>query len=599
MKKWIVMLLIMVLLCGCGANPNAQQSVATGPAEGEAEQPQLVSLYDPASEAERSSNGALRAYLLGDGKYTGLLNLGSKLLVISEGGEMTLLQGEKGEIVATAATDLSASWGSTDLCVGTQNLAYYAPQKQEVVLLDERLQTTTRIPLPQDIQGNPLIQLKRGEIMYCTEGQIRAMNIQSGISRMVRSHENVTQELLGSYFDDTVVACMVTDGNGNTAVAYLDSQTGQEVDKRSTQTRLLTWGQNYYAQLSQNEGGQLVFGLRNDVMMRLDAPDEKFYPALENGSMVGVTTAEAGLQLNCYNMDSGAKVAAVVLPGHNQLTSLVGDGNCIWILADQALYRWDMSKSSLKEDTVYTTQMYTEEAPDEAGMARCRERADQLESRYGFALELYKDAQENGSRFGAQTEYQTGLIDQALDAVERVLSKLPEGFLGITGDVRVSLVHSLEDGQTSALYWEGGACHIVLAGTDVEEPLMLGIGNAVDTRVLGNSFDYDTWDELNPWWFDYTYDYEENLERNNPENCLEGSNRYFTDVTAMSFPTEDRARLFANALMDENAEMFEASPIQKKLRCICIAIREAYDYQKDTRVFTWEQYLERSIAPSK
>ena len=163
----------------------------------------------------------------------------------------------------------------------------------------------------------------------------------------------------------------------------------------------------------------------------------------------------------------------------------------------------------------------------------------------------------------------------------------------------LSLVHSLEEEKTSALYWEGGACHIILAGTDVEEALMLGIGNAVDTHVLGNSFDYDTWDELNPWWFSYTYDYEENLQRSNPENCLEGSNRYFTDLTAMSYPTEDRARLFANALMEDNAEMFEANPIQKKLRCVCIAIREAYDYQEDTEVFTWEQYLARAIAPSK
>ena len=599
MKKWIVLVLVMVLLCGCGANPNAQQSVATGPAEDRLDAPVLVSLYDDASEAERSSGGALRAYLLGDGQYTGLLNFGGKLLVISAGGEMTLLQGEKGEIVATAATDLSASWGSTDLSVGNQNLAYYAAQKQEVVVMDERLQTTARIPLPGDMQGNPLIQLKRGEILYCTEGQIRAMNIQSGISRMVRSHENVTQELLGSYFDDNLFACMVTDANGNTAVAYLDSQTGQEVDKRATQTRLITQGQRYYAQLTQNEGGQLVFGSREDVMMRLDAQDGQFYPALESNAVVGVTATEEGLQLGCYDMLSGVKTAAVVLPGHTALTSLVSDGSCVWLLADQSLYRWDVSKSSVKEDTVYTSQMYTEEAPDEAGMARCRERADQLESRYGFTLELYKDAQANGSRFGAQTEYQTGLIDQALDKVEQVLSKLPEGFLGITGDVRVSLVHSLEDGQTSRLYWEGGACHIILAGTEVEEALMLGIGNAVDTRVLGNSFDYDTWEELNPWWFDYTYDYEENLQRSNPENCLEGSNRYFTDVTAMSFPTEDRARIFANALMDENSEMFEASPIQKKLRCICIAIREAYDYQKDTQIFTWEQYLAKPIAPSK
>ena len=124
---------------------------------------------------------------------------------------------------------------------------------------------------------------------------------------------------------------------------------------------------------------------------------------------------------------------------------------------------------------------------------------------------------------------------------------------------------------------------------------MWGLGNAVDTRVLGNSFDYDKWDDLNPWWFEYTYDYEKNLQRSNPEKLLEGSDRYFTDLVAMSFPTEDRSRLFANALLADNAEMFESSAMQKKLRSICIAVREAYGWEDSTEVYSWEQYLKKPI----
>ena len=600
MKKWIVIALaLLLLLSGCGAEANmpADQEITTDQQGGD--QSQVVSLYDPDSEAEKLNKGAVRAYLLGDGIYTGLVGFGSKLLIISQGGDMTLLQGELGEISATAATDLSESWGSTDLCTGSQGIAYYASAQQEVVLLDERLQVTTRIPLPEDMQGSPLIQLKRGEIFYCVEDQIRAINIQNGISRMVRSHGAMTQELLGSYFDDSLIACMVTDQQGNQNVLYLDAQTGQKLDKKTTWNRMYTWGQSYYVQLPQSEGGNVIFGNRDDVMMRLDAVEQQLFPALESWGVVGSTADETGLTVSYYDLHTGTKAAQITLPGHEALTNAVCDGSNLWLLADKTLYRWDVKASSVKDETVYTCQMYTEEAPDLEGLEVCRARADALESRYGFTLEMYREAQENGSRFGAKTEFQTGPINQALDVVEKVLSKLPEGFLGITGDVRVSLVRSMKDGQTSELYWQDGACHIILAGTDVEEALMLGIGSAVDTRVLGNSFDYDTWDELNPWWFEYTYDYEENLERNNPENCLEGSNRYFTDVTAMSFPTEDRARLFANALMDDNTEMFEASPIQKKLRAICIAIREAYDYQKDTQIFTWEQYLAKPIAPSK
>lgn len=598
MKRWIAIALAMLLLLsGCGTSPGVQEDDGNKPNQQQDDQPQLVSLYDPYSEAEKASDGALRAYLLGDAIYTGLMDFGGKLLVISQGGEMTLLQGELGEISATAATDLSESWGSTDLCTNGQSCAYYVSSRSEVVLLDERLQVAARIPLPEDMQGNPLIQLKRGEIFYCTEDQIRAINIQTGISRMVRSHSTMTQELLGSYFDDSLIACMVTDQQANQNILYLDTQTGQELDKKTAWYRMHTWGQSYYVHMPQSEGGQVVFGNRDDVMMRLDVPETQLFPALESWGVVGGLADETGLIISYYDLQTGNKTAQVKLAGHETLTDVVCDGSYVWLLADKTLYRWDVKASAVKDETVYTSQMYTEEAPDTEGLERCRARADELENRYGFTLDLYRDAQENGNRFGAKTEFQTGPIGQALDGVENVLTKLPEGFLEITGDVRVSLVRSLADGQTSELYWKDGACHIVLAGTDVEEALMLGIGNAVDTRVLGNSFDYDTWDELNPWWFDYTYDYEENLERNNPENCLEGSNRYFTDVTAMSFPTEDRARLFANALMADNAEMFEAGPIQKKLRAICIAIREAYDYQEDPQIFTWEQYLTRPIAP--
>jgi len=596
-KKLIPILLVLLLLSGCGKNP--AQPAAQLPQATEIQDTEvLVSLYDADSEAETQTDGAVRVYPLGDELYTGLLPCGKKLLVVSGGGELTLLQGERGEIAATTATQMSSAWASTDLCAGAQGIAYYSSDTMEVVMMDEQMQVTARIPMPEDMQGKPIIQLSKGEIVYCTVGQIRTMSMQTGISRMIRSHECLSQELLGSFFDDTVIACMVVNARGAQSVIYVDAQTGEKLYEDQTWGKLFSNGAHYYAQRPGEESQQNLFGQRGGQTMRLEVPGQTLHPVLEMRGAVGYAVGESGLELGFYDLETGTQQSAVTVPGMEEPSCIVSDGKYVWLLAGKNLYRWDITMSPVSGDAVYAAQLYTSEAPDMEGLEQCRTRADQLEQTYGFTLNIWQEAEAAGSDFGAVGEYAVDAIQAAMDSVEAVLSKLPEDFLSITGDVRIHLVRRLEDGAAYAHYWENGAYNLVLAGTDVTEWLLWGLGNAVDTRVLGNSFDYDTWDKLNPWWFDYTYDYEENLHRNDPENCLEGSNRYFTDAVAMSFPTEDRSRLFANALMEGNDEMFQANPMQKKLRTICIAIREAYDYQEHTEFFAWEQYLEKPIAPN-
>ena len=148
MKKLIPILLVLLLLSGCGKNP--AQPAAQLPQATEIQDTEvLVSLYDADSEAETQTDGAVRVYPLGDELYTGLLPCGKKLLVVSGGGELTLLQGERGEIAATTATQMSSAWASTDLCAGAQGIAYYSSDTMEVVMMDEQMQVTARIPMPE------------------------------------------------------------------------------------------------------------------------------------------------------------------------------------------------------------------------------------------------------------------------------------------------------------------------------------------------------------------------------------------------------------------------------------------------------------------
>lgn len=594
MRKLIVLLLAL-MLCGCSAAP-AQDT------QPQAEQVQPfdspATLYDADNPVEKATNDAVRAYPLEDNSYTALFPVADKLMLVSKDGAITLLQGDAGQVVATLQTDLSAAWGVDDLCVGSQNIGYYAADTQEVVILDHMLQQLYRISLPEDMQGKPLIQLGKGEIFYCTTGQIRAIDVETGVTRMVRSHACMSQELLGSYFNDSLLGCRIVDEQGRENVLYLDARTGQKLGEDITQNKLQTYDHWYCAVVSNEDGQQILFGSSEEDRMLLDVPVDGMTAALAANGVVYSAVDAQSLQLSFYDLTSGTRSAEVTIPETETGKITATEDGYVWILSGQMLYRWDTAKSPSDDETVYTSRLYTTDVPDTEGLQLCAEKAAEIGKTYGLTLQIWQDAAQAGTEYAAVAEYQVPVIQQMLTQLDTVLSAFPADFLTITGDVRVNLVQSLENEADRMLHWTDGTCHIFITPENTAQAFLWGLGNAVDTRVLGNSFDYDKWDELNPWWFDYTYDYEENLQRDNPDVYLEGDDRAFTDPVAMSYPTEDRSRLFANAVMENNADMFASSTMQKKLRSICIAIREAYGWEDNTEVFIWEQYLNKPIAPN-
>jgi hypothetical protein len=133
---------------------------------------------------------------------------------------------------------------------------------------------------------------------------------------------------------------------------------------------------------------------------------------------------------------------------------------------------------------------------------------------------------------------------------------------------------------------------MVIPCGDVEQYFLWGLGWAVDSRVLGNSRDYDFWNDLNPDGFDYTYDYTLNSYRQDADTYAHG----FVNLDAMSFPSEDRASIFTAAIQPGNDQLFAGEILQKKLTLLCEAIREAYNLDNSVEIFPWEQYLEKPLA---
>ncbi len=589
MKRILPILLLILLLTGCGSG-EVTEAIAPSSPEATAAPVELVSLYDANSDMEQQTGGAVRVYPLGDGAKTDLLIMGDKLLVVFDDGIVTLLQGELGEVAATGIVDLTQDRTDGELIAWSDGVMYFDKGTREAVILDAQLQESLRVALPVQSQGSPVLQ-SNGEVFYCTESEIRALDIHSGISRLVRQHNCAEQALTGSYFDDKVIGCRITDDAGAQRVIYIYADTGEAVGEDTALYRMETGGQWYFASNGENET-PYIFGRADTEPMCLYAAEETVESALLLYGAVGYTAEEDGLHLSFYDFNSGKRTAEVTLSGVGAPDTLTSDGTYVWLTAEGVLYRWDVSMTQIADDTVYTDQRYTAESPDTDGLAECQERVQQLQQTYGLSLHIWQDAEMLAKDYALEEEYRVSVIQNALDQIEGLLQQFPEDFVKNTGNVTFCLVNTLKSGKTYEQYWDGATCTVVLSSQNVGKSFLMGLGVAIDTKVLGNSRDFDTWDDLNPRGFKYTYDYEANEERENADKYLDA----FIDRHSMSFPTEDRSRIFAYAVLPEGAEYFTHDNLQDKLLRICEAIREAYDLEESTVIFPWEQFLDEPIA---
>lgn len=589
MKRILPLLLTALLLTGCGSTqvPDTAVQETQAPTVATVEQ---VSLYDIDSEAEQQTGGAVRAYPLGDDAETELVLMGDRLLVVFDDGILTALQGEKCEVAATGMGSFSQNRGPGELAAWNGGVLYFEQESREVVLLDAHLRESLRVELPEQSQGSPVLQ-SSGEIFYCTDSEIRALNIHTGVSRLVRQHSCVSQELTGSFFGDSIIGCRITDEAGLQRTVYMYAKTGEVVQTDAAGFAMTTWENRYFASHTDGQT-QYVFGTTDTEPMCLYSPEENVVSVLSMNGAVGYTAAEDGLYLYFYDLASGHRTSEVVLPQVSAPQSVISDGSYVWFTAEGVLYRWDVAMAAVADETVYTELRYTRENPNTEGLAQCQSRVQKLRDTYGISLYIWQEAAEQTADYTAEEEYRVSVTNDALDQIEALLQQFPENFVKDMGDVSFYMVKELEDGQPHKQYWEGASCRVAFSTKEPAKSFLIGLGAALDTKILGNSREFDDWDKLNPKGFKYTYDYEKNAQRETVKKYLDA----FINQDSMSFPTEDRSRIFAYAILPEGAEYFTHDDLQDKLIRVCEGIREAFDWEESTTIFPWEQYLEKPIA---
>lgn len=617
MKRLFCLLLTILMLCGCGADVQQTQPPTEEPP---ATATEPSGFYNPDSTVEMFTGGAVRAYPLDIPDVYAIAASGRDLLVFSGLGstKITRLSGENLYISARIQLDVTISPGDPGVLILEDRVVYYDENAGEMVYLDASFREFNRLRVPTEMTGAPVLSADCRKLYYCTGEGIRVLDVEQGISRLLKQTAATKQNAASLLMEDTVLRCFVS-GEQGWEVLYLNVETGELLNRTGIDTDVYSGAGLYYAYTTADDSQSLLFGRageRTRELLPLTGGEARFLPnaaaALVHGQRDG------HWMLDYYDLNSGCLSGSVQLPETVSPWQYACDPmqNRVYFLSDgeaesEILYRWDVDSTRTADETIYTDHWYTQENPDVEGLEACQSKADALGQRYGLDICLWQRAlEEEPWDYQLTAEYRTGIFEDALLRLEMLLSDFPEDFFvkameGMDGGLHLCLVRSLSGGEeTGSLdsadgiqFWKGSDAYVVLAmGERFEKAFYHELFHALETRALSRSIAYYRWDEINPKGFKYDNDYVSNRYRDGSEYLEDDTTRAFIDVYSMSFAREDRARIFEYACMDGNERFFRSATMQKKLRTLCEGIREAYDLEKSPTIFLWEQYLESPLA---
>ncbi len=604
MKRQILLCLLLAgLLAGCGNSQQEPGKVATDPTT---PQPHPdTGFYVPDSEVEQLSGGAVKYYALPNGDYGELVPFGENFLLVS-GGEDTQLELLVGETLASVVTTkvtgrITEENGS--LQIGAEGLAYWNPSALALVFLNASLREISRLQMPAEIVGIPWLAPSWNEVYYCTASGIRVLDMQTGVSRMLREESANWKGVTGVLMDGRVLQCEA-EGSGGRVTFFIHAQTGETVKIGDHFIEVKTSGENWYCAMETGAVREYLVG-RGEQLWNLWPAEgaQKVLPLPERNAVVTYQETGDGCRLEYYDVATGKRSASVSLPGLKGAGKVCVDGNTgdIWFLVYDSskqingICRWIPENSPTEDPQDYRAAHYTRENPDTAGLETLRQELETLEKTYGIKLLLGdRPGEVTPEGYLFETEYLVQAYEEYLPLLEQALSQFPEGFFRTLAQrtnsktLSVGLVRSISEnpvGTGVLQYWQQGNAYLMLTlGEDLDRSFYHGIMHAIETRVLSVTSAYYDWEKLNPEGFAYGVD-------DSDGEYLQVGNQWFVNTLAMGSGREDRAFTMEFACMAGNEELFRLPNMQKKLQMLCKGIREAFKLQESEETFLWEQYI--------
>ena len=607
MKATLCAILACLLLSGCAAE--TPEPTETVPIVTEAPTEPAGS-YEPGSSMELATGGGVRVYPQELGNIWKIEPVGEDLLVFSD-GEVTQITRFSGENLFQAA-QIRLDRHYSRFCVGEEQILCYDSEDRELLYLDRDLREIKRVAVPRDMLGEPVLTADRMRMYYCTSSGVRCLDMESGISRLVKEMTFAQQYITAIHMGDTVLQVAVSDEKGNRENLFLDAGTGALAGELPEDMRLVSSADYFYAMDPEGIVDQMIFGTAQKVWQLNpdDYLDSGIFLPEVHGAVV-FDRGSDGLVLDYFDLSTGLRTASVNLGEMNASNFAADDKGHLYFVSEhgggQSICRWDLQKTITEDDENYVTARYSFDSPDMEGLTDCRAYAERLGGQFGVEIELITEAVDlHPEGYDLVPEYQVPVIMDALTELERLLAQYPAGMFGASvegledGKLRIMLVRELRgsdsaDPAAGIHFWQGSHSVLVLAmGGDMESAFYRQMYHALESRLLSRSIALYRWDELNPTGFAYDCDLTETPNRNT-EGYFEDDTRIFADEASMASPREDRASVMAFACMPGNEDYFLSDTMQNKLLALCEGIREAYGLEKDPQSLLWEQYLKSPL----
>ena len=620
MMKYLLAALLCLLLCGCAQEAPTEETDPPAAISATVSETEPVGMYAQGHPLEAEHQGALRVYPLSIRKVQGMRAMQDGVLVFSGYGNttLTLLTGEELVAAASITLDFELDQNDPSLRISGGTLSFFDPVNRETVVLDSSLKEVGHVAAPEDLVGTPILSEDRNTLYYCTATAIRAWNLETGIRRAVKELSYDQQAITGLHCEDAVLQCRIFDG-GKVQTLFLTADTGQLLNELDGDAVLVTEAERYYAAIPASNLQLLLFGEAAEEPRMLFPEDlnaEILFLPEDHAAVTSSVLPDDRIQLDYYALDTGLRRAVLTLESLSAPKSIVnGSGDSVYFLLYDpetdcdTVYRWEVPHDAA-DTTVYTDTYHTKASQNRSALAQCQAYAAEIGSKYGIEILVWEDALTvQPWDYEFQAEYLHQVLNQELALLDQRLGQFPEGMLETTishfTSLKICLVRQITgtaasgslEVATGVQFLDGTDAYVVIAvGKYSEQALYHELFHVMETHLLNESTAFDQWDSLNPAGFTYHYGYADN---ETAAVYLEGENRAFVDKYSMSFPKEDRARVFEYACLSGQKDLFASPVLQAKLQALCEGIREAYRLKKSEETFPWEQYLKSSLAYSK